>query len=109
MPRKSLYVPILFFAIILGWIACSDTIISYLDKGMSLGSVNIIRSLNDLVVFGVIVFLLYRIIIQQRNKLIDSEKQYRSLFESNPNPMWVYHKHTWAFIAVNDAAIYKYG
>lgn len=41
--------------------------------------------------------------------LIESEKQYRELFESNPNPMWVYDPQTLAFIAVNEAAVRLYG
>jgi len=41
--------------------------------------------------------------------LIESEKQYRELFESNPNPMWVYDPQTLAFIAVNESAVRLYG
>jgi PAS domain S-box-containing protein len=41
--------------------------------------------------------------------LIESEKQYRELFESNPNPMWIYDPQTLAFIAVNEAAVRLYG
>jgi PAS domain S-box-containing protein len=39
----------------------------------------------------------------------ESEKKYRLLFESNPQPMWVYDLETLAFLAVNDAAVLKYG
>src|SRR5690349_9711839 len=38
-----------------------------------------------------------------------SEAQYRLLFESNPQPMWVYDVATLRFLAVNDAAISHYG
>jgi PAS domain S-box-containing protein len=38
-----------------------------------------------------------------------SEARYRSLFESNPHPMWVYDSQTLAFLAVNDAAVEHYG
>jgi PAS domain S-box-containing protein len=38
-----------------------------------------------------------------------SEKQYRALFDSNPNPMWIFELQTLNFIAVNDAAVAKYG
>jgi PAS domain S-box-containing protein len=41
--------------------------------------------------------------------LRDSEEQYRLLFESNPHPMWVYDRETLAFLAVNDAAVQRYG
>jgi PAS domain S-box-containing protein len=38
-----------------------------------------------------------------------SEAQYRLLFESNPQAMWVYDLETLRFLAVNDAAIRRYG
>jgi PAS domain S-box-containing protein len=38
-----------------------------------------------------------------------SEERYRSLFESNPHPMWVFEHRTLKFLAVNDAAINHYG
>ncbi len=39
----------------------------------------------------------------------ESEERYRLLFESNPQPMWVYDLETLAFLAVNDAAVHHYG
>ncbi|MCA1565108.1 MAG: PAS domain S-box protein [Acidobacteria bacterium] len=42
-------------------------------------------------------------------KLARSEEQYRVLFESNPNPMWVYDADTYAYLAVNTAAVRHYG
>ncbi len=38
-----------------------------------------------------------------------SEEHYRMLFESNPHPLWVYDLESLAFLAVNDAAVRKYG
>jgi PAS domain S-box-containing protein len=37
-----------------------------------------------------------------------SEERYRLLFESNPQPMWVFHLATLRFLAVNEAAIDHY-
>src|SRR5690349_1600759 len=37
------------------------------------------------------------------------QEQYRLLFESNPQPMWVYDLETLRFLAVNDAAVRHYG
>jgi diguanylate cyclase (GGDEF)-like protein/PAS domain S-box-containing protein len=39
----------------------------------------------------------------------ESEHRYRTLFEGNPLPMWVYDYETLAFIAVNEAAVRHYG
>jgi PAS domain S-box-containing protein len=38
-----------------------------------------------------------------------SEERYRMLFERNPQPMWVFDLDTLAFLAVNDAAVDRYG
>lgn len=37
------------------------------------------------------------------------EQAYRTLFAANPNPMWVYDLETLRFLAVNDAAVRRYG
>jgi PAS domain S-box-containing protein len=41
--------------------------------------------------------------------LRESEHRYRSLFDANPLPMWVYDVDTLEFVAVNDAALRHYG
>jgi PAS domain S-box-containing protein len=38
-----------------------------------------------------------------------SERNYRQLFESHPQPMWLYDVHTLCFLKVNDAAVDRYG
>jgi PAS domain S-box-containing protein len=42
-------------------------------------------------------------------ELRESEERYRLLFESNPQPMWVYDYKTLRFLAVNQAAVRHYG
>ncbi|MBU6409622.1 MAG: PAS domain S-box protein, partial [Verrucomicrobia bacterium] len=46
---------------------------------------------------------------QAELELRESERQYRLLFQSNPNPMWVFDLETQAFLEVNEAAIHYYG
>jgi PAS domain S-box-containing protein len=41
--------------------------------------------------------------------LHDSEATYRSMFEGNPEPMWVCHRESRKFLAVNEAALQLYG
>ncbi|HEY5825149.1 MAG TPA: PAS domain S-box protein [Cyclobacteriaceae bacterium] len=53
--------------------------------------------------------LLYFLIRYYYKKLQSSEQGYRKLFESNPNPMWVFEVQSLRFLAVNRAAIDKYG
>jgi len=43
------------------------------------------------------------------NVLKASEERYRMMFESNPQPMWIYDLETLDFLAVNEATIAYYG
>lgn len=44
-----------------------------------------------------------------RQRLHDTQDQYRYLFENNPLPMWVFARDSMRFVAVNDAAVSVYG
>ncbi len=41
--------------------------------------------------------------------LQESEERHRKLFDNNPHPTWLYDRETFGFLAVNDAAVRKYG
>ncbi len=43
------------------------------------------------------------------DKVLESEKKYKELFENNPVPMWVYDLDTLKFLMVNNAAVQHYG
>lgn len=43
------------------------------------------------------------------DKLRESEHRYRALFESNPEPMWIYDRESLRIVAVNNAALHHYG
>ena len=47
--------------------------------------------------------------VNAEKALVASEKAYRLLFEANPQPMWVVDDATLKFLAVNNAAIEKFG
>jgi two-component system cell cycle sensor histidine kinase/response regulator CckA len=47
--------------------------------------------------------------VQVKDALVESEKQYRLLFDSSPLPMWVFDRKTFAFLEVNEAAVEHYG
>jgi PAS domain S-box-containing protein len=46
---------------------------------------------------------------QSQRQLEESESRYRLLFEANPQPMWVFDSASLAFLAVNQAAMARYG
>jgi PAS domain S-box-containing protein len=72
------------------------------------------RSLNEiqgLIRLGFIVFsafLLYYLIRSFSERLSKHAHEYQTLFDENPNPMWVYDLTTLKFLAVNYAAVIKY-
>lgn len=46
---------------------------------------------------------------QMETRMRQSEERYRLLFESTPQPIWVYDTETMRFLAVNEAAVATYG
>lgn len=46
---------------------------------------------------------------QSEARLLESEIRHRSMFENNPQPMWLLDAETLAFLSVNDAAVARYG
>jgi len=49
------------------------------------------------------------LVAQRTAELHKSESHYRELFEASPQPMWVYDLETLKFLAVNEAAVARYG
>jgi len=90
------------------WAALSNPIITLFFRHLSVTEQDIYRSLNDLAFVIIISIVLYVKISKQHRKLIKSEEEYRRLFESNPNPLWIYDEKTLKFVKVNNAAVEKY-
>ncbi|MGA7521771.1 MAG: EAL domain-containing protein [Acidobacteriaceae bacterium] len=57
------------------------------------------------VAFGMILTLLE----EQKRQADRTSEEYRVLFENNPHPMWIFEMDTLRFLAVNDAAVSRYG
>jgi len=47
--------------------------------------------------------------LNSEQEAVVSERNYRTLFEGHPQPMWLYDMETLAFLEVNDAAVQRYG
>ncbi|GAB2980441.1 hypothetical protein GCM10027049_14890 [Mucilaginibacter puniceus] len=87
----------------------SDPLITLFFAYLGPARLDLFRSLNNFAFVIAIAVILYIEIGNQQKKLSQSEEQYRELFESNPNPMWIYNIETYGFIKVNDATLAKYG
>lgn len=109
MSLRALKIPFGFFATGIIWAIVSDPLITFFCKELSQDTRDIIRVLNDCMFVGTISIVLYFGIKKQNKRLVDSEEQYRSLFELNPSPMWIYEKQSLKFVKVNQAAIDQYG
>jgi PAS domain S-box-containing protein len=91
------------------WIALSDKVLELFKGSMDLPVILFISSIKG---FGYVILtgiILYKLILSYHSRLKESEEQYRSYFESNPSPMWIYNRRTLNYTAANNAAIAKYG
>ncbi|HEY8780771.1 MAG TPA: PAS domain S-box protein [Mucilaginibacter sp.] len=105
---KSLRIPFTILVTGLCWALFSGPVISFLSKRQQSKQQELFLELND-IVFVVIIALVLSFQIKRRlRKVTRSEEEYRRLFESNPNPMWIYNNETLRFVKVNDAAVEKY-
>lgn len=91
------------------WIALSDRLLDWLSASMDIPFVLFISSIKGFIYVFVTAIILYRLILNHDSKLRVSEKQYRSYFEANPTPMWIYNRRTLNYTAANEAAVAKYG
>lgn len=48
-------------------------------------------------------------LVEAAQRVIDGSVRYEDMFEHHPTPMWVYDSATQNFLAVNDAAMHRYG
>lgn len=106
---KLFRIPVMFLITGIVWGLLSEPMITLLFGHLGDGRLNLLHNLNDFVFVLVIAVILYIEIRTYKNKLTQSEEQYRELFESNPNPMWIYDLDNYYFVKVNDAALAKYG
>jgi PAS domain S-box-containing protein len=105
---KSAKIPLFFLIIGICWALFSNPIITLFYRHLAPHEQDSYRSLNDLIFVIIISYVLYVKIKKQQHKLTKSEEEYRQLFESNPNPLWIYNEEL-RFVKVNNAAVEKYG
>lgn len=109
MRIRTVKIPVYFLLLGVFWAISSDPVITALASHHEFNIQDSIRGFNDLLFVILTTIFLYFQIRREHRKLEQSEKQYRDLFSSNPNPMWIYEVDSRKFIEVNTAAILKYG
>jgi PAS domain S-box-containing protein len=91
------------------WIFCSDRVLFLFKHSLSDSTFLIINSGKGfcfVILNGIVLFFLIR---HGNRQLTKSEGEYRELYNSNPNPMWIYDPVSLKFPSVNDAAVEAYG
>lgn len=111
--RNARRIAFIYIAIGLAWITGSDRLV---DAVVAQPHVVIVQMLKGYAYVFLTGYALYvaiaRLLIsssETQRRLTESENAYRTLFESHPNPMFIYDCETLRFLAVNQATIDKYG
>lgn len=104
-----LRIAIIYFLVSIIWITLSDKAIFLFDKQLSHNTILLIGSSKGYLFIIITAILLSRLIKASEEKYIESELQYRLMYESNPIPQFIFDPITFLFVSVNQAAIQKYG
>jgi PAS domain S-box-containing protein len=97
-----------YFMASLVWVLTSDELIHKLALSLNGNDAYYYHTVKDVFYVVVSSCIFYFIIRFQKRALARSEKQYKQLFFSNPNPLWIYDKKTLKFMEVNNATIRHY-
>ena len=95
-------VPAFTVLLALCWAFMADPLITLLAAYLAPGHVDLFRRVNDVLLILLLAAALYR-------PLQRAIGQYRRLYQDIPTPMYVYDRNTLQFLAVNDAAVKRYG
>ena len=93
------------------WILTGDYLLGFFVQHENLSEkqafyLSISKGIGYVLFTGLALFLYMR---RSFSTLSNLEKKYRTLFEENPNPMWVYNPENLKFLAINNAALQTYG
>ncbi len=105
--KRPLRLTLTYALVAAGWIVFSDTLL--LRLGLSAEALTEYSLLKGIGFVAVTSTILYLLTDRFARTLERRERDYRDLFELNPNPMYFFDLETLAFLRVNDAAVAKYG
>jgi PAS domain S-box-containing protein len=109
MNFKLFKIPVGFLIVGILWALYSHPLLATLDRFLSPSGREIVRSVNHLGFVAIAAIVLYFQIKKQQYHILNSEDQYRNLFERNPSPLWIFRADNFRFVKVNKAAIKMYG
>jgi PAS domain S-box-containing protein len=90
------------------WVSVSDVLFLAIE-GPHDHPILIMGSVSAMMFLVTTAIILLKFIDYHYKKLEESEQQYRSYFEDNPTPMWIYNRRSLKFVTVNNAALDNYG
>jgi PAS domain S-box-containing protein len=108
MQHGAFRIALIYIIISLLWITFSDRLLFYFAAHFTQNEFLLISSGKGYLFVVANGLLLYYLINRDDKKLLQSETQYRNMYEANPIPMWIYDENL-NIISVNDAAISTYG
>lgn len=108
MKGKPHRIVFLYLLISVTWITLSDQVVSALP-GLEKLDPTTVQTCKGVLFVCITAILLYLGIRRQQKIIVGFAQQYKSLFDSNPNPLWIYDHSDLSFIEVNKAACTIYG
>ncbi len=105
----ALRISLVYIVISILWITFSDQLLFLFGHRLSNVEFLWLSSAKGyffVLITGVLLLFLIR---SDNRKLHMTGAQYRDMYDSNPNPMWIYDPGTLRFVSVNDAATDAYG
>jgi PAS domain S-box-containing protein len=109
MKWGALRICIFYIVLSVLWITLSDKILFLFESKISNSTLLILSSCKGYFFVLMTGLLFYKLIKVDEVRLKESEKKYRTMYEGNPLPMWIYDLTTLKFVSVNSAAVKNYG
>lgn len=108
MKNKPVYIVLLYLVASITWILVSDYLVEFFRFITGFSS-NTLQTSKGIFFVSATTVLLHFMIKKQQKVLVNYGNQYKNLFYSNPNPLWIYDRKTFKFLEANDAATRIYG
>ncbi len=109
MRNAGIKITLFYILVSLIWITFSDELLFLFHERLPVETLHTIGSVKGYAFVLCTGIALYFMVRNNERRITDNERHYRNMYESNPNPMWVFDVNTLRFTSVNNAAIVTYG